>query len=668
MANLNFVPDFQGWATRNDLVCGDGRTIKRDAFKHQDGHKVPLVWQHQRNDPENVLGYAILTNTPEGVRTAAKFNDTKKAQVAKMLVEHGDIDALSIFANHLQQAGLDVLHGDIKEVSLVISPSNPGATIDSPIAHGEGEDVVACIYTGLPLELEHTDDLEGSQEDVTAPQEETEPQQEGAEAPSEDGSMSHSDDESDETIGDVLKTFTEDQRRAFDFCVAQVAVQNGAVDLPSEPDDTKVEHGDDGPTIQDVINTMNEKQKKVLYYYVAIANALNKNMAVEHGEENEEDESMKVNTFDKNGKVATATLSHSDIEGIFKEGKRLGSLREAVKNFETDVLEHADNLTDLGYDPEAEGNYGIGNIDYLFPDAKAINNEPELIKREDAWVADFMANVHRSPFSRIKSLFANITAAEARAKGYTKGNKKIEEVFGLLKRTTTPTTIYKKQKLDRDDLIDIVDFNVVAFMKSEMRMMLDEEIARAALFSDGRSAASDDKINEQNIRPVWLDDDFFTVKATVETPVGGDADARAKAIIRTIIKSRKNYKGAGNCTMYTTEDALTDMLLLEDANGRVIYDTEDKLRTALRVKKIVTVPVMEDLAPRVDSDGGKHNLIALILNPHDYNIGADKGGAVSMFEDFDLDYNQEKYLIETRCSGALTKYHSAIAVEEDVED
>lgn len=639
MANLNFVPDFKGWATRNDLVCGDGRIIKRDAFKHQDGQKVPLVWQHRREDPENVLGYAILQNTPDGVRTACKFNDTKKAQIAKMLVEHGDIDSLSIFANHLRQSGMDVLHGEIKEVSLVISPSNPGATIDSPIAHGEGEVVdEACIYTGEPLELVHSDETENNSEDGEAPKE-------------------------DQTIQDVIDSMNEEQKKVLDYCIIVAA--------HAEPADSKqaLEPAAQGEkNIQDVIDTMTDEQRNVFTYLVAQSHTVNQNDAVEHGEENEEDESMKVNTFDKNGKVATATLSHSDIEGIFKEGKRLGSLREAVKNFETDVLEHADNLTDLGYDPEAEGNYGIGNIDYLFPDAKAINNEPELIKREDAWVADFMANVHRSPFSRIKSLFANITAAEARAKGYTKGNKKIEEVFGLLKRTTTPTTIYKKQKLDRDDLIDIVDFNVVAFMKSEMRMMLDEEIARAALFSDGRSAASDDKINEQNVRPVWLDDDFFTVKATVETPVGGDADARAKAIIRTIIKSRKNYKGAGNCTMYTTEDALTDMLLLEDANGRVIYDTEDKLRTALRVKKIVTVPVMEDLAPRIDSDGGKHNLIALILNPHDYNIGADKGGAVSMFEDFDLDYNQEKYLIETRCSGALTKYHSAIAVEEDVED
>lgn len=639
MANLNFVPDFKGWATRNDLVCGDGRTIKRDAFKHQDGQKVPLVWQHRREDPENVLGYAILQNTPDGVRTACKFNDTKKAQIAKMLVEHGDIDSLSIFANHLHQSGMDVLHGEIKEVSLVISPSNPGATIDSPIAHGEGEVVdEACIYTGEPLELVHSDETENNSEDGEAPKE-------------------------DQTIQDVIDSMNEEQKKVLDYCIIVAA--------HAEPADSKqaLEPAAQGEkTIQDVIDTMTDEQRNVFTYLVAQSHTVNQNDAVEHGEENEEDESMKVNTFDKNGKVATATLSHSDIEGIFKEGKRLGSLREAVKNFETDVLEHADNLTDLGYDPQAEGNYGIGNIDYLFPDAKAINNEPELIKREDAWVADFMANVHRSPFSRIKSLFANITAAEARAKGYTKGNKKIEEVFGLLKRTTTPTTIYKKQKLDRDDLIDIVDFNVVAFMKSEMRMMLDEEIARAALFSDGRSAASDDKINEQNIRPVWLDDDFFTVKATVETPVGGDADARAKAIIRTIIKSRKNYKGAGNCTMYTTEDALTDMLLLEDVNGRVIYDTEDKLRTALRVKKIVTVPVMEDLAPRVDGDGGKHNLIALILNPHDYNIGADMGGAVSMFEDFDLDYNQEKYLIETRCSGALTKYHSAIAVEEDVKD
>lgn len=605
--------DFKAWATKNDLVCGDGRVIRRDAFKDQDGAQVPLVWQHQHNDPENVLGYAILKNHPEGVRMNARFNDTKKGQIAKMLVEHGDINAVSIWANHLKQNGSDVVHGKIREVSLVLAPGNPGALIDSPIAHEDGSVIdEARIFTDELIELYHDDATE---------EEETVEHTDEKETP-----VAHADEE----------------------------------EKPVENNDKSV---------KDVLDTLNEEQKNVVCYLLAMANAdkSDENVA-EHSDDIEEEDNMKKNAFD-NEMVSANVLSHDDIVNIFKEAKRVGSLKEAVENFQSDHLEHADNLTDLGYTPGSDpAPYGIGNIDYLFPEAKNLTNQPELIKRNDEWVSDFLGNVHRSPFSRIKSLFANITAAEARAKGYTKGNKKIEEVFGLLKRTTTPTTIYKKQKLDRDDLIDIDNsFNTVAFMKSEMRMMLDEEIARAGLVGDGRSAASDDKINEQNIRPIWTDDDFFTIKATVEVPVGGDESARAKAIIRKAIKVRKDYKGSGNATMYTTDDVLTDMLLLEDNNGRIIYDSVDKLATALRVKKISTVPVMEGLV-RTDDDGAKHDLIAIIVNPSDYNIGADKGGAVSMFEDFDIDYNQEKYLIETRCSGALTKYHSAIVLEEDHVD
>ena len=555
--------DFSGWATRNNLRCSDGRTIMKDAFKHNDGQTVPLVWNHQHNDPLNVLGHALLKNREEGVYAYCKFNETESGKNAKLLVEHGDVSALSIYANQLKQQGPNVIHGAIREVSLVLAGANPGAFIDSVMRHGEESDDEAIIYTG------------------------------------EDISLFHADEKKDKPVD---------------------------------------EKSEDEETVADVFNTLTEKQKTVVY--AMIGQALEEKEESEDNNNNDDskggNKTMKHNVFDKED-TKKDVLSHSDLEAIFADAKRYGSLKDSV-------LAH-----------------GIEQIDYLFPDAKNVTNTPQFIQRDMGWVQKVMNSVHHTPFSRIKSVLADITEDDARAKGYIKGNLKKDEVFTLLKRTTTPTTIYKKQKLDRDDVVDIVDFDVVAWLKSEMRMMLDEEIARAILVGDGRLSSSDDKINEQNIRPIWKDDDLYTIKAPVTVAANATAYEKAKAFIRAAIKSRKNYKGSGEPTLYTTEDVLTDCLLMEDTTGRVIYDSVSKLATALRVKEIVTVPVMENLS-RVDN-GTTYSLMGIIVNLTDYNIGADKGGAVNMFDDFDIDYNAQKYLIETRCSGALIKPYSAIALE-----
>lgn len=568
--------DFSGWATRNNLKCSDGRIIMKNAFKHNDGQTVPLVWNHQHNDPLNVLGHALLENRDEGIYAYCQFNETESGKNAKLLVEHGDVSALSIYANRLKQNGSNVLHGAIREVSLVLAGANPGAFIDSVIRHGEVADEEAIIYTGEDISLYH------------------------AEEQKEDKSL-------------------------------------------DKKNETKNEKKENEETVADVFETLNEKQKTVVY--AMIGQALEENDESEDNNNNNDskggDKVMKHNVFDKEDTTREDVLSHADTEAIFANVKRYGSLRDAV-------LAH-----------------GIEHIDYLFPDAKNVTNTPQFIQREMGWVQKVMNGVHHTPFSRIKSILANITEEDARAKGYIKGNLKKEEIFSLLKRTTTPTTIYKKQKLDRDDVVDIVDFDVVAWLKSEMRVMLDEEIARAVLVGDGRLSSSDDKINEQNIRPIWTDADLYTIKTPVSVQTGTTAYEKAKAFIRAAIKSRKNYKGSGEPTLYTTEDVLTDCLLMEDTTGRVIYDSVSKLATALRVKEIVTVPVMENLS-RVD-DGDTYSLMGIIVNLSDYNIGADKGGAVNMFDDFDIDYNAQKYLIETRCSGALIKPYSAIALELTVE-
>jgi len=573
--------DFGGWATKNDLKCTDGRTIRRDAFKHNDGCTVPLVWNHQHDDPTNVLGHALLRNRKEGVYAYCSFNETDSGKNAKMLVEHGDVVSLSIFANQLKQNGGDVLHGQIKEVSLVLAGANPGALIDSvSIAHGDSAEEEAIIWTGEGIFLSHSDE---------------DPEETKEEKP--------------------------------------VAEKNEK-------------------TVQEVIDSMDDDQKNVMYYM--IGEAL-KEAGVDVDEDNKEEPEVKHNAFDRETQTENV-LSHADMETIFKDAKRCGSLREAF-------LAHADNM-ELAHSTQTETSssetqkYGIiGADDWLFPEARLMNNgAPEFIKRKMEWVSVVMHGVHHTPFSRIKSMFADITAEDARARGYLKGNMKKEEFFTLLKRTTTPTTIYKKQKMDRDDMIDITDFDVVAWLKSEMRMMLDEEIARAILVGDGRLSSSDDHINELNVRPIWTDEDLYTIKAKVSVAANATDTEKCKALIKAIVKSRKEYRGSGEPTMFTTEDVLTDFLLMEDNNGRYIYDSIDKLKSVLRVKNIVTVPVMEGLS----NDNGE--LKALIVNLKDYNVGADKGGAVNMFDDFDIDYNQQKYLIETRCSGALIKPYSAIAV------
>ena len=575
--------DFSGWATKNNIKCSDGRTILRDAFKHNDGQTVPLVWNHQHNESANVLGHAVLENREEGVYAYCTFNDTEAGKNAKLLVEHGDVTALSIYANQLKQNGSNVMHGTIREVSLVLAGANPGAFIDSIIRHGEFCEDEAVIYTGENLSLEHADQKPSNKEDKAG----------------------------------------EDNKG-----------------------DGKVE-GKDQKTIKDVVDSMSEEQKNVLYALVGQAlegkemaqSAIEENNNIEDGGEQE----MKHNVFEGKETDNKDVLSHDAMETIFKDAKRYGSLKESF-------LAHAEN-------------YGIKDIEWLFPDAKNVNMPPDFIKRDDSYVQKVMRGVHHVPFSRIKSMHADITADQARAKGYIKGKLKKEEVFTLLKRTTSPTTIYKKQKLDRDDVVDITDFDVVAWLKMEMRMMLDEEIARAILVGDGRLSSDDDKINEMCIRPIATDADLYCVKAKVSVASAATEDEIAKAFIRTVIKSRKEYKGSGSPTLFTTEDVLTNCLLLEDKNGRIIYDTVEKLATALRVKEIVTVEVMEGAKTKIESQ--EKPLMALMVNLVDYYVGADKGGAVNMFDDFDIDYNQQKYLMETRCSGALVKPYSAIAVALD---
>ena len=615
--------DFGGWATRANLLCSDGRIIRENAFEECDGKRVPLVWNHQHNDPDAVLGHALLENRGDGVYAYCTFNDTQAGQNAKLLVQHGDVDQLSIYANKLKQQGRDVIHGVIREVSLVLAGANSGARIDSVVMHSDDSYEEGYIYSGEFLDdvdpIEHADIEKKGEPEMG----------EG------------------ETIQDVLDTLTEKQRKVVFAIVGQILSDNGY----DEEDDMSHSDGEE-ETVEDVLNTLTEKQQE------AVSDLIEQVLSdMEEGENEEKDDDedmyeedydeeddedieggnddMKHNVFDQ--ETAGDVLTHSEMAEIMEDARRNGSLADAV-------LQH-----------------GIEQIDYLFPDAKTMDTAPAFIKRDDTWVADVMHAVHKTPFSRIKSILADITEADARAKGYIKGNLKTEEFFSLMKRTTTPTTIYKKQALDRDDVVDITDFDVVAWLKTEMRMMLNEEIARAVLVGDGRSASSNDKINEQNVRPIWTDDDVYTVKAAINVTSSTSDDEKAKAFIKACKKSRKEYKGSGNPVMFMSEDMLTDCLLLEDTNQRVIYDTVDKLATALRVSKIVTVPVMDGLTRVVGSN--THTLAGIYVNLTDYNIGADKGGAVNLFDDFDIDYNQMKYLIETRCSGALTKPYSAVALE-----
>ena len=562
--------DFCGWATRNDLKCSDGRTIRKDAFKDNDGQKVPLVWNHQHNEAFDVLGHAMLENRDEGVYTYCKFNDTESGKTAKLLVQHGDIDRLSIYANKLKQQGSNVTHGVIREVSLVLAAANPGAYIEDIIAHGESSEGEAVIYTGEEIELFHSE--EGKSED---------------------------------------KSKTSDEKK----------------EEPKMADKEK--------TVQDVFDEMTEEQKNVVYAMIGMA--LEENGADDEEEMKHSDEGdgkvMKNNVFDNDGaQVNDNVLSHAEMEEIIGDAKRYGSLKESF-------IAHA-------------ADYGIDSIDMLFPEYKSVNGDtPQFIKRTpDGWVDTVMNGVHHTPFSRIKMVFADLREDEARAKGYMKGKLKKEEVFGLLKRVVEPTTIYKKQKLDRDDTIDITDFDVVAWLKSEMRMMLDEEIARAILFGDGRSALSEDKISETNIIPVISDADLYTIKKVVTTETN---EKLGHAIITAAVKAQDDYEGSGNTTFYTAASTITDMLLLEDADGRRMYKDMNELALAMNVNRIVKVPA--SIVPS--------GVYGVIVDLNDYNVGADKGGAINMFDDFDIDYNQMKYLIETRCSGALVKPYSAIVLK-----
>ena len=586
-------PDFHGWATKANIRCSDGRTIKPGAFREDDGQIVPLVWQHNHTSPEMVLGHALLEERPDGVYTYGFFNNSKLAEEARELVEHGDITALSIYANGLKQDRGDVLHGHIREVSLVMTGANPGACIMSTdMAHSDDFDFESGIIFNEDntVWLAHSDERNDSTMAKTKSIEEI---------------LDSMTDEQLEAVADLLDQQEDEYAKALD---------NSEYDYDEEDYDDDVEHG----------------------YYDEGGNEM-------------------YSVFDGQGGYGD-TLSHADVDALVADSiKDVSSYNGSLKQ---SFLAHADQT------------YGIQDIDWLFPEPKEQNTPPEFIKRETDWVAGVMSGVHKTPFSRIKTSFADITADEARAKGYIKGKRKKEEVFTLLKRTTTPTTIYKKQKLDRDDIVDITDFDVVAWIKGEMRLMLDEEIARAILVGDGRLPDSDDHINTDNIRPIWTDDDLYTIKAPVSVSHDADEDTIANAMIRKAIKSRKDYKGSGNPVLYTTESQLADMLLLEDGVGRLKY-TLESLKQALRVTNIVTVPVMENLVRTftVTEEGVQKTysrpLLGIIVNLKDYNVGADKGGAVSMFDDFDINYNQQIYLIETRCSGALVKPYSAIVLELD---
>lgn len=579
--------DFSGYATKNDLKCSDGRVIIRDAFKDNDGHKVPLVWQHLHNEPGNVLGHAILENREDGVYSYGTFNGTDAGQNAKQLVEHGDITAMSIYANNLKQQGDNVLHGVIREVSLVLSPANPGALIQNiSFAHTDGsfnvDDSEAIIRTGEQISV---------------------------------GSIEHA------------------------ATVRTRVLPSGNVRTTKTTTENPV--GDDEDvTVQEVFDSFNDQQKNVVYAMIGQALADPEEDETAEHSNIEGGNLMKHNVFDTQDGDDKNVLAHADMMSIIADADKYGSLKKSA-------LAH-----------------GIEDIEYLFPEARNINVPPISISRPMDWVSRVFNATSKTPFSRIKSLMADLREDEARARGYITGNRKTEEVFTLLKRTTTPQTIYKLQKLDRDDVVDITDFDVIAWIKREMRMLLDEEIARAILIGDGRLGSSENKIREDNIRPIWKDDDLYTIKVQIGsafTPGTGVNDAAAREFIRAAVRSRKHYKGSGSPILYTTEDVLTAALLMEDSTGRIIYDSVDKLSTSLRVREIVTIPVMENQV-RVDGPDS-YTLMGIIVNLTDYNVGADKGGAVNMFDDFDIDYNKYTYLIETRISGALIRPYSAIVIE-----
>ena len=583
--------DFSGWATRNNIECSDGRTIMKDAFKDNDGQKVPLVWNHQHDDPNEVLGHALLENRDEGVYAYCKFNDTESGQTAKSLVLNGDVDKLSIYANKLKSNMNQVIHGCIREVSLVLAGANPGAYIDSVVVHADGaeDEEEGTIYTDeqISVNVEHSEKKSEEKEEKKM---------------NDNPEMKHAETETGEK------------------------------------------------TVQEVFDTLTEEQKEVVYAIIGEAVEEAKNDAGDEDEGEEEgEENMKHNVFD-NDNNREDVLAHSEfVKSAIADAKKYGSMRESF-------IAHAE---EAGLEWNANNDFSP-----LFPDATNINREPVMVEKDNSWVAKVMAQVKHSPFSRVKNTLGRMDETTARAKGYIKGSKKANIQMAVLNRVTTPTTVYIKNDIDRDDVIDITDFDVVAWQKKEMRKQLDKELALAMLLGDGRDVSDQYKINEQNIRPVVSDDDLYTIKYTVTEGVDynnasnshSQNDSLSKGIIRAALKARKEYKGSGRPTFYTTEDCLTDMLLIEDQNGRVIYDSIDKLATALRVSEIVTIPEMES----------RKDIYGIIVNLNDYTAGADKGGSINMFDDFDIDYNQMKYLMETRMSGALTQPYSAIVLKKAV--
>ena len=577
---VNFDYDFSGYATKANTKCYDGLTIAPNAFADDNGRKVPVVWNHNHSGPEYVLGHALLQNRRDGVYAYVKMNDTPSGQTALEAVRSGDIDAMSIFANGLKKAGQTVMHGVIRELSLVLAGCNPGALIDEIVAHGadnDGEGGEAFIYTDGGLSLKHGLDPDDNPLD--------------------------------------------------------------------EEDDKMAKEG--GKTLEEVVDTMNDEQKEALYALVGMAkDGLDEEEDPEEDEEDDyddedydedEEDDMKHNVFDNDPEQGVLRHSIDEINAAIADGKSCGSMKDAF-------IAH-----------------GIEDVEWLFPEDHLLDNPPRIIDRDQSWVSKVMSGVHHIPFSRVKSMAADLTEEDARAKGYIKGNFKKEQVFSLLKRSTTPTTVYKKQKMDRDDVADITGFDVIAWLKQEMRVKLNEELARAYLIGDGRLSSSDDKINEGNIRPIYNDDDLFTIKVQVETAAADDTATKLDKMMTAVLKARKNYKGAGNPTFYTTEDTLTDLLLLKDKIGHRLYKNEAEGAQALRVNEIVTVPLMEGMTGKL---GGE--FVGIIVNLSDYTVGADKGGAVNMFDDFDIDYNQQKYLIETRCSGAMTTPFGAMAIEYKV--
>lgn len=581
---LNFDYDFSGYATKANMKCYDGLTIAPNAFKGDNGKKVPVVWNHNHSGPEYVLGHALLQNRKDGVYAYVKLNDTPSGQTALEAVRCGDIDAMSIFANGLQKAGQTVMHGVIRELSLVLAGCNPGALIDEIVAHGadnDGEGGEAFIYTDGGISLKHGLDPD-------------------------DNPLNEEDDDmakaGGKTLEEVYNSMTPEQQKC---CCALVGMAKDGLDEENDPDEDDEDYDED-------------------------------DYDDDEDYEDEEDD-MKHNVFDNDPEQGVLRHSMDEINAAIADGKSCGSMKDAF-------IAH-----------------GIEDVEWLFPEDHLLDNPPRIIDRDQSWVSKVMSGVHHIPFSRVKSMAADLTEEDARAKGYIKGNFKKEQVFSLLKRSTTPTTVYKKQKMDRDDVADITGFDVIAWLKQEMRVKLNEELARAYLIGDGRLSSSDDKINEGNIRPIYNDDDLFTIKVQVETAAGDDTAAKLDKMMTAVLKARKNYKGAGNPTFYTTEDTLTDLLLLKDKIGHRLYKNEAEVAQALRVSDIVTVPQMEGMKGKL---GGE--FVGIIVNLADYTVGADKGGAVNMFDDFDIDYNQQKYLIETRCSGAMTTPFGAMAIEYKV--